>query len=48
MDVVGEGKAAVYLFGSWACGEATPVSDIDVAIDPRAGWWAGALTLPDL
>src|ERR1043166_2648493 len=27
-------KGAVYLFGSWARGEATRLSDIDVAIDP--------------
>lgn len=35
LDVVGRGKATVYLFGSWARGEATSLSDIDVAIDPH-------------
>jgi uncharacterized protein len=30
----GEG-ATVYLFGSWARGDATRLSDIDVAIDPH-------------
>ena len=36
LDVVSEKKVQVYLFGSWARGEATPLSDIDVAIDPHA------------
>lgn len=36
LDVVGERKVKVYLFGSWARGEATRLSDIDVAINPSA------------
>ena len=36
LDVVSEKKGRVYLFGSWARGEATRLSDIDVAIDPHA------------
>lgn len=39
IDELGAGKSAVYLFGSWARGEATSLSDIDVAIEPH-------LTLP--
>ena len=35
LDVVSEKKVQVYLFGSWARGEATHLSDIDVAIDPQ-------------
>ncbi|MDR7607003.1 MAG: nucleotidyltransferase domain-containing protein, partial [Armatimonadota bacterium] len=30
------GLAAVWLFGSWARGEATPVSDVDLAYLPAA------------
>ena len=33
LDII-DGEATVYLFGSWARGEATRLSDIDVAIDP--------------
>jgi predicted nucleotidyltransferase len=43
VDVVGKGKATVYLFGSWARGEATPLSDIDVAIEPHVALPAGTL-----
>lgn len=32
-EVVGGREVAVYLFGSWARGEATPISDIDLAIE---------------
>jgi len=32
-DGLGERAATVYLFGSWARGSATSVSDVDVAID---------------
>lgn len=32
-----EGLAAVWLFGSWARGEATPVSDVDLGYLPTAG-----------
>lgn len=32
-EVLGSQKAVVYLFGSWARGEATAVSDIDIALD---------------
>lgn len=43
MDVIGAGKATVYLFGSWARGEATPLSDIDVAIEPHTSLPPGTL-----
>jgi predicted nucleotidyltransferase len=43
LDVIGEGRATVYLFGSWARGEATPLSDIDVAIEPHSTLPRGAL-----
>lgn len=32
-EVLGEAKVTVYLFGSWARGDATSVSDIDLAIE---------------
>ncbi len=35
LAAIGHEKASVYLFGSWARGEATPLSDIDVAIEPH-------------
>ena len=34
-EVLANQDLSVYLFGSWARGEATSISDIDVAIDPR-------------
>ncbi len=34
-ETVGSENADVHLFGSWARGEATRPSDIDIAIDPR-------------
>jgi predicted nucleotidyltransferase len=34
-EVLGEAKVTVYLFGSWARGDATSVSDIDLAIEPH-------------
>jgi len=43
MDVVGKGKATVYLFGSWARGEATSLSDIDVAVEPHTTLPPGTL-----
>lgn len=43
MDAVGGGKATVYLFGSWARGEATSLSDIDVAIEPHIALPQGTL-----
>lgn len=43
MDEVDGGKAAVYLFGSWARGEATALSDIDVAIEPHTALPQGTL-----
>lgn len=36
LDTLGKSNAHVYLFGSWARGEATRLSDIDVAIAPQA------------
>lgn len=32
-EILGEGTATVYLFGSWARGGATLISDMDVAIE---------------
>jgi len=43
LDALGEKNAQVYLFGSWARGEATRLSDIDVAIDPHATLPRGTL-----
>jgi len=42
-EVLGEGTATVYLFGSWARGEATSVSDIDLAIEARTPLAPGIL-----
>ena len=33
LEVLGERGAFVYLFGSWARGQATSVSDIDLAVE---------------
>lgn len=35
LEVLGERGAFVYLFGSWARGQATSASDIDIAVEPR-------------
>lgn len=43
IDALGKGNASVYLFGSWARGEATAVSDIDLAIEPHTSLPPGAL-----
>lgn len=43
LDVVNKNNAKVYLFGSWARGEATRLSDIDVAIDPQVALPRGTL-----
>ena len=43
LDVVSDKNVRVYLFGSWARGEATRLSDIDVAIDPHATLPRGTL-----
>lgn len=43
LDELGSKKVAVYLFGSWARGEATPLSDIDVAIEPHVPLPSGTL-----
>jgi predicted nucleotidyltransferase len=43
LDVVSEKNVKVYLFGSWARGEATRLSDIDVAIDPHVPLPRGTL-----
>lgn len=43
MDELGSEKATVYLFGSWARGEATSLSDIDVAIEPHLTLSPGTL-----
>ena len=36
-------EVAVYLFGSWARGEATPCSDIDLAVESRTPLPSGLL-----
>jgi predicted nucleotidyltransferase len=45
LSALGEHDAAVYLFGSHACGEIREASDIDIAILPRGklsgGFFAG-------
>lgn len=43
IDMIGADKATVYLFGSWARGEATLLSDIDVAIEPHTPLPPGTL-----
>ena len=43
LDVVGVENVEVYLFGSWARGEATHLSDIDFAIDPHVTLPRGTL-----
>jgi len=43
LDVVSKENVKVYLFGSWARGEAIRLSDIDVAIDPHVPLPRGTL-----
>jgi hypothetical protein len=43
LQAVGADDARIYLFGSWARGEATRLSDIDVAIDPSTPLPRGTL-----
>ena len=43
LAAVGKDGAGIYLFGSWARGEATRLSDIDVAIDPHTPLPRGTL-----
>ena len=43
LDALSENNAHVYLFGSWARGEATRLSDIDIAIVPYATLPRGTL-----
>ena len=43
LTAVADKKVRVYLFGSWARGEATRISDIDVAIDPQTTLPRGTL-----
>ncbi|MBI4561688.1 MAG: nucleotidyltransferase domain-containing protein [Candidatus Rokubacteria bacterium] len=42
-EVLGGGTVTVYLFGSWARGEATAISDIDLAIEARTPLAPGTL-----
>lgn len=42
-EVLGEGRVTVYLFGSWARGSASSLSDIDVAIEARIPLAPGTL-----
>jgi uncharacterized protein len=42
-EVLGNKEVTVYLFGSWARGEATPCSDIDLAVESRTPLPAGLL-----
>jgi predicted nucleotidyltransferase len=43
LDALSANNTHVYLFGSWARGEATRLSDIDIAIDPHAPLPRGTL-----
>ena len=43
LEMIGSENAAIYLFGSWARGDATRTSDIDIAIEPFADLPRGAL-----
>jgi predicted nucleotidyltransferase len=43
LEVVGTENVEIYLFGSWARGEATRLSDIDVAIEPHTTLPRGTL-----
>ena len=42
-EVIASENATIYLFGSWARGDAMRTSDIDIAIEPRADLPRGAL-----
>lgn len=42
-EVLGEGQVTVYLFGSWARGDAWPTSDIDLAVEARVPLAPGSL-----
>jgi hypothetical protein len=42
LEVIGSENATIYLFGSWARGDATRTSDIDIAIEPLADLPRGA------
>lgn len=42
-ETLREWDVPVYLFGSWARGEITPFSDIDVAVEPRSPLPPGTL-----
>ena len=42
-EVLGRGTVTVYLFGSWARGEATSTSDIDVAVESHIPLAPGTL-----
>lgn len=44
-EVLGERGVKVYLFGSWARGDATVVSDVDLAIDSEVPLPPGTLAL---
>jgi len=43
LEALGDRRAGVYLFGSWATGTTGPASDIDIAIDPVEPLPAGVL-----
>lgn len=42
LEVIGSENATIYLFGSWARGDAMRASDIDIAIEPLADLPRGA------
>jgi hypothetical protein len=42
-EVLGSQEVVVYLFGSWARGESTSLSDIDIALDSTAPLAPGVL-----
>lgn len=44
-EILGEGTATVYLFGSWARGKATSLSNIDLAVKARPPLPPGILAL---
>jgi len=45
LGVLGKQPVSVYLFGSWARGDATPQSDIDLAIEAHSPLQPGLLAL---
>jgi len=42
-EVLGEGRVTIYLFGSWARGDPSPTSDLDVAVEAQVPLAPGSL-----